>query len=177
MNATDHGPELAPPPPPLPQRQPATGLWLLAALVLVGIVACVALAWNYNQPERIPVRVNSFLIARSAAQGEHGVDVVGMIDALLVPTLPGTVELTVVVSLTPDRVGRSYAVMVLRPGDHPSKGGEVSLPVAAVAGRPLTVALKLPPLSLERSGELVLRLRCDGVVIAERVLVVRPTNG
>jgi RNA 3'-terminal phosphate cyclase len=146
-------------------------------MLLIGVVACVALAWKVNQPERIPVRVNSFLVARSAAVGEDGVDVVGVVDELLVPTLPGTVDLTVVVSVTPDRVGRSYAVMVLRPGDHPSNGGEVPLTVMPVAGRPTTTIRMLPRLGLERSGELRLRLRCDGVVIAERVLVVRPTPG
>lgn len=161
-----------------PPRQPATGLWMLAALVLIGVVACVALAWNYRKPERIHVRVNSFILARSAAPGAEGLDVVGVIDELEVPTLPATVELTAVVSLTPDRPDRTYTLAKLNPGADTAKGHGVALPVApGVAGRPLTTVLKLQPFEVERAGELRFRLLCDGVVIAERVVTVRPTPG
>lgn len=48
------------------------------------------------------------------------------------------------------------------------------LPVdAGVTGRPVVTVLRLPPFAVEQSGEMKFRLLCDGVAIAERVVVVR----
>lgn len=70
------------PAPPAPRpREPATAMWMTVALVLIGIVACVALARNYRKPKPppyIPVRVHSILFAESATVRPDGaVDVVG----------------------------------------------------------------------------------------------------
>lgn len=168
--------------PPAAPRERATSLWMTVALVLGGIAVCVALARNYRKPKPppyIPVRVHSIIFAESATVRPDGaVDVVGAGDVLLVPTLPAQVQLTAVVSLTPDRPGRTYFISKLNPGADPSKGHSRMLPVVAgVGGGPVVTALKLPPFAVEQAGEMKFRLECDGVVIAERVVTVRLTPG
>lgn len=95
---------------------------------------------------------------------------VGVVDELLVPTFPAEVELTVLVSVTPDKPGRTYAIGMVLPGGEPGKGKRVPLPIG-LGGRAVTTAIDLPLFTVERPGEMTWMLLC------ERVMLVRESPG
>ena len=75
-------------------------------------------------------------------------------------------------SLTPDRPGRRYAIARLGPGGDPSKAQGMPLNVPAVAGRPVTTVVTLPPFTVRQSEDVVFRLAHDDLAIVDRVLVM-----
>lgn len=169
-----------------------TGTWMRLALLAIVAVAVVA---KLLQPQKPPLpsadveaaaadawrgRVNYMLICRSAEPGPDGLlNVTGVLDVLELPTIPATVDLDVVMSLRPDRPGRRYELGKIDPGVEGTKGQSQPLNFLAVEapGGSVTTVKQLRGLRIEQAGELRFLLLADGVIIAERVLVVRPTPG
>lgn len=164
-----------------------TGSWLRLALVLALAVAVVAGVLRRDEPAPPAAgdlwrgRVNYVLVCRSAHTGPGGgLNVTGVLDVIELPSIPAAIDLDVVVSLRPDRPGRRYELGKIDPGVAGTKGHSQALnfldPTLAPGGSVTTVK-QLRGLRIEHAGELRLLVLADGQIIAERVLVVRPTPG